>query len=110
MTPSEAPKELQASECSELLDPTKANCWISAQHQPGKFTSIGCEILDCADKRKNRALRAMAVLAFAAVAAIESAGACGLQGKLAADARCDWFSSLGRSPHKNCKNDLDDQT
>ena len=37
MTPSEAPKALQASECSELLDPTRANCWISAQHQPGKF-------------------------------------------------------------------------
>ena len=40
MTPSEAPKALQASECSELLDPTRANCWISAQHQPGKFTKI----------------------------------------------------------------------
>ena len=37
MTPSEAPKALQASECSELLDPARANCWISAQHQPGKF-------------------------------------------------------------------------
>ena len=32
MTPSEAPKALQASECSELLDPMRANCWISAQH------------------------------------------------------------------------------
>ncbi len=41
MTPSEAPKALQASECSELLDPTRANCWISAQHQPGKFTPSG---------------------------------------------------------------------
>ncbi len=40
MTPSEAPKALQASECSELLDPTRANCWISAQHQPGKFTRV----------------------------------------------------------------------
>ena len=37
MTPSEAPKALQASECSELLDPMRAICWISAQHQPGKF-------------------------------------------------------------------------
>ena len=37
MTPSEAPKALQASECSELLDPTGASCWIVAQHQPGKF-------------------------------------------------------------------------
>ena len=37
MTPSETPKALQASECSELLDPARANCWISAQHQPGKF-------------------------------------------------------------------------
>ena len=37
MTPSEAPKALQASECSELLDPMRASCWISAQHQPGKF-------------------------------------------------------------------------
>ena len=41
MTPSEAPKALQASECSELLDPTRANCWISAQHQPGKFIKPG---------------------------------------------------------------------
>ena len=32
MTPSEAPKALQASECSELLDPTGASCWIFAQH------------------------------------------------------------------------------
>ena len=32
MTPSEAPKALQASECSELLDPMGASCWISAQH------------------------------------------------------------------------------
>ena len=32
MTPSEAPRALQASECSELLDPTGASCWISAQH------------------------------------------------------------------------------
>ena len=32
MTPSEAPKALQASECSELLDPMRASCWITAQH------------------------------------------------------------------------------
>ena len=32
MTPSEAPKALQASECSELLDPMKASCWIFAHH------------------------------------------------------------------------------
>ena len=32
MTPSEAPKALQASECSELLNPMRASCWISAQH------------------------------------------------------------------------------
>ena len=31
MTPSET-KALQASECSELLDPMRASCWISAQH------------------------------------------------------------------------------
>ena len=31
MTPSEAPKALQASECSELRDPMRASCWISAQ-------------------------------------------------------------------------------
>ena len=31
MTPSEAPKALRASECSELLDPTGASCWIFAQ-------------------------------------------------------------------------------
>ena len=32
MTPSEAPKALQASECSELLDPMRASCQIPAQH------------------------------------------------------------------------------
>ena len=32
MTPSEAPKALQTSECSELLDPMRASCWIFAQH------------------------------------------------------------------------------
>ena len=32
MTPSEAPKALQASECSELLDPMRASCGIFAQH------------------------------------------------------------------------------
>ena len=34
---SETPKALQASECSELLEPTRANCWISALQQPGKL-------------------------------------------------------------------------
>ena len=37
MTPSEPPRALQASECSELLDPTRASCLIPAQRQPGKF-------------------------------------------------------------------------
>ena len=37
MTPSEAPMALQASECSELLDHTRASCWIVAQRWPGKF-------------------------------------------------------------------------
>ena len=32
MTPSEAPKALQASECGELLDPMRASCGIFAQH------------------------------------------------------------------------------
>ena len=32
MTPSEAPTALQASECSELLDPMRASCGILAQH------------------------------------------------------------------------------
>ena len=41
MTPSEPPKALQASECSELLDPMRASCLILAQHQPGKFDE-GC--------------------------------------------------------------------
>ena len=31
-TPSEPPKALQASECSELLDPMRASCQIPAQH------------------------------------------------------------------------------
>ena len=30
--PSEPPKALQASECSELLDPMRASCQIPAQH------------------------------------------------------------------------------
>ena len=37
MTPSEAPKALQAPECSVLLDPMRASCWILAQHWPDKF-------------------------------------------------------------------------
>jgi len=36
-TPSEPPRALQASECSELLDPTRASCLILAQRQPGKL-------------------------------------------------------------------------
>ncbi len=40
-TPSEAPEALQAPECSELLDPMRASCWIFAQHEPGKF-AWGC--------------------------------------------------------------------
>ena len=36
----EHPRALQASECSELLDPTRANYMILAQRQPGKFTKI----------------------------------------------------------------------
>ena len=40
-TPSEPPKALQASECSELLDPMRASCLILAQHQPGKFGILG---------------------------------------------------------------------
>ena len=31
MTPSETSKASQASECSELLDPTGASCWSFAQ-------------------------------------------------------------------------------
>ena len=52
MTPSEAPKALQASECSELLNPMRAICWIAAQHQPGTFTDgeggscAGCNFPD----------------------------------------------------------------
>ena len=38
MTPSEAPRALQTSECSELLDPVRVSCWISAQHTSGMFT------------------------------------------------------------------------
>ena len=42
-TPSEPPKALQASECSELLDPMRASCLILAQHQPGKFRGGCCQ-------------------------------------------------------------------
>ena len=38
--PSEAPKASQASECSELLDPMRANFWILAQHEPVNFTGL----------------------------------------------------------------------
>ena len=43
-TPKEPPRALQASECHELLDPTRASCLILAQRQPGKFSSA-CGIL-----------------------------------------------------------------
>ena len=36
-TPEGPPRALQASECNELLDPTRASCLILAQRQPGKF-------------------------------------------------------------------------
>ena len=45
-TPSEPPKALQASECSELLDPMRASCLILAQHQPGKFREPPAHIKD----------------------------------------------------------------
>ena len=45
VTPSEAPKALQASERSDPVDPTRANSWISAQHQPGKFALSTLRIL-----------------------------------------------------------------
>lgn len=38
-TPEEPPRALQASECHELLDPTRASCLILAQRQPGKFNN-----------------------------------------------------------------------
>ena len=43
-TPSEPPKALQASECSELLDPMRASCLILAQHQPGKFMAAHAKL------------------------------------------------------------------
>ena len=39
--PEEPPRALQASECRELLDPTRASCLILAQRQPGKFNPAG---------------------------------------------------------------------
>ena len=39
-TPEEPPRALQASECRELLDPTRASCLILAQRQPGKFALL----------------------------------------------------------------------
>ena len=39
-TPSEPPRALQASECSELLDPTRAGLWTAAQRQPGKLLKV----------------------------------------------------------------------
>ena len=43
-TPSEPPRALQASECSELLDPTRASCLILAQRQPGKYALRGVAV------------------------------------------------------------------
>ena len=39
-TPEGPPRALQASECRELLDPTRASCLILAQRQPGKFNYV----------------------------------------------------------------------
>ena len=36
-TPKGPPRALQASECHELLNPTRASCLILAQRQPGKL-------------------------------------------------------------------------
>ncbi|MEC7236314.1 MAG: hypothetical protein VXV86_06520, partial [Verrucomicrobiota bacterium] len=36
-TPKGPPRALQASECRELLNPTRASCLILAQRQPGKL-------------------------------------------------------------------------
>ena len=96
-TPEEPPKALQASECDELLDLTRASCLIPAQRQPGKFM-ITLRIKECfwyknkscrlknhsesrvgkarSQKVRNRTLQVMIV------------------------------GMLGRSPPKNCKNDL----
>ena len=54
-TPSEPPKALQASECSELLDPMRASCLILAQHQPGKFRDRWVDFRptqNCTNKRR----------------------------------------------------------
>lgn len=97
MTPSEAPKALQASECSELLDPTRANCWISAQHQPGKFKSL-LQIL------RRQALQTFKLALGVHCPATKTPPRQHSQNHRRSKAK------LGRSPHKNCKNDLDDQT
>ena len=39
-TPKEPPWALLTSVCNEQLDPSRANCMIVAQRQPGKFTSL----------------------------------------------------------------------
>jgi hypothetical protein len=38
-TPKGPPRALQASECRELLNPTRASCLILAQRQPGKLST-----------------------------------------------------------------------
>ena len=58
-TPSEPPKALQASECSELLDPMRASCLILAQHQPGKFS-------ECRINPQNTVLKICSSSAFVA--------------------------------------------
>ena len=45
MTPSEAPKALQASECSELLNAMRASCWILAQLHLGEFAELALLVL-----------------------------------------------------------------
>ena len=135
MTPSEAPKALQASECSELLDPARANCWISAQHQPGKFTrSSGqymvskmfvnkelllirtIQILLSPTSGEPEHLRTLDIWEMKGAQSQHcSVRACGWCTFAIADGKieCRHESidhTLGRSPHKNCKNDLDGQT
>ena len=54
-TPKGPPRALQASECHELLNPTRASCLILAQRQPGKLPSRGiCCYPPCSNRRHRR--------------------------------------------------------
>ena len=134
MTPSEAPKALQASECSELLDPMRASCWIF-----GKFVQKQAELSNhlrrkCFDSALRINVQGCAQTELYAKMSLPTFNSVTLKeaqqifvnqrvvkeytffpssigdGCRPSALFCQCVLLLGRDPHKICKNDLDDQT